>query len=161
MRRFLLWLIAAGGLLAQSGIEVPLAGYIRDGAGALRPVHGVAGSFQVGAPILTGVVAVLFNGNVGLARTGEGLFAFDKAGRLFGPVDGEWEAPPCPIFTDGDELVFRKGDGTEIRAKIDGAVLGIEQAGEEWFAVHQPDRLLAVRLAGESLEIWRLPEASQ
>ncbi len=161
MKRIALMLAVLSGLLAQSGIQAPLAGYVRDGDGALRPVHGIAANLYTGEPILKGVTAAAFDGTLGLAKTGDGLYAFDKDGRLFGPVSAEWEAPPLPIFADNDELVFRKPDGTEIRAKVEGAVLSVEQMGDEWFAVHQPDRRLAVRLAGERLEICRLPEASR
>ena len=87
MKRFFLILVAAaGGLLAQSGISPPRAGYIRDDAGGLRPVYGVAGSFVLGDPIASGVISAAFSGRLGLAKTAGTLYAFDREGRLLGQL---------------------------------------------------------------------------
>ena len=37
--------------------------------------------------------------------------------------------------------------------------LGIEQMGENWYHVWDERRHLAVRLAGDQLEVYRLPES--
>ena len=162
MRRALLTVAAAlGGLLAQSRIELPFAGYARDGAGALRPVYGMSGGLLVGKPIAQGVIAAIFDGSVGLARTRDAVYGFDRDGRLLGQIPVEWEDPVLAITHDGDELVVRKPDGTELRTKVEGSVLAIEQMGEGWFCVHQADRRLAVRLQEDRLEISRLPEADR
>ena len=162
MRRVLFALtVALGGLLAQSGIELPFAGYARDGSGALRPVYGMTGNLLVGKPIAQGVIAAIFDGRVGLARTQDAVYGFDRDGRFLGQIPVDWEDPVLPITHDGDELVVRKADGTELRAKIEGPVLGIEQMGEGWFCAHQADRRLAVRLLDDRLEISRMPEAEQ
>jgi hypothetical protein len=161
MKRALLAVAAAlGGLLAQSGIKPPLAGFARDRAGALRPVYGVTGSLILGEPIAQGVVAAIFDGLAGLAKTRDGVYAFDTQGWLLGRMPADWEEPLLPIRHEGDELIFRQADGTELRAKIEGEVLAIEQMGEGWFCVHQADRRLAVRLFVDRLEISRLPEVA-
>ena len=68
--------------------------------------------------------------HTGMEKTGEGLYAFSRDGSLVGPVPLEWEEPLLPIFADGDELVFRKEDGTEIRAEIErGTPRSRDQAG--------------------------------
>ncbi|HSW50997.1 MAG TPA: hypothetical protein VLH09_12520 [Bryobacteraceae bacterium] len=161
MRRAPIFLAAFGGLLAQSGIAPPLAGFIRDGAGALRPVYGMTGNLALGEPIAQGVVEAIFDGQVGLARTQDAIYAFDSGGHLFGPVPVEWEAPALPIAAEGDELVYRRADGSELRAKVEGEMLAIERMGEAWYGVHQADRRLAVRVLEDRMEISRLPEAAQ
>ena len=162
MSRALFALAAAlGGLLAQSRIELPFAGYVRDGAGALRPVYGMTGNLLVGKPIAQGVIAAIFDGRVGLARTQDAVYGFDRDGRLLGQIPADWEDPVLPITQDGDELVARRADGSELRAKVEGSVLAIEQMGDGWFCVHQADLRLAVRLLEDRIEISRLPEAER
>ena len=161
MRRTLLFLAAFGGLLAQYGLAPPLAGFVRDGAGALRPVYGVPGNFVSGEPVARGVEAAIFDGQAGLAKTRDAVYAFDGEGRLLGRIEAEWEPPVLPIRVEGDELAVRRADGSELRAKIEGEVLAIEQMGAGWYCVHQADRRLAVGLRDDRLEISRLPEAAE
>ena len=201
MKRALLAFAATlSGLLAQSGISPPLAGYVKDNGGALRPVYGVAGNLVLGKPIAEGVISVAFSGRIGLAKTSDSLYAFDPQGqplgrmdapegpaRFFVPAGGmvaqaclsgtsesivwkdggfqsvfttDCEAPALPLFSDGDALVFRKADGTELRSEIEGPALSIEQMGEGWYSVRQAQRRLAVRVFEDRLETYRLPEAA-
>jgi hypothetical protein len=211
MKRFFLILAAAaGGLLAQSGISPPRAGYIKDDAGGLRPVYGVAGSFLLGDPIASGVISAAFSGRLGLAKTSGALYAFDREGRLIGqfpaaegpaqfmfsrggseaivflPDTSEWvrwrngEFQLLPIADHGEsalsagltladgtlvfaadnELVLRKADGSETRTSLTGPILSIEQMGEGWIHVREAGRHTAVRLAGDRIEVYRLPEAA-
>jgi hypothetical protein len=188
------------GLLAQSGISPPLAGYVRDGGGALRPVYGVAGNLVLGRPVAEGVVSAAFSGSIGLAQISDSLYAFDPQGRPLGRADipsgparffflaggiaaqacfsgaspsvlwkdgsfqsasaSDCEALALPLLSEGDTLVFRKPDGTELRTWIDGPARSIEQMGEGWYSVRQAHRLLAVRVLEDRLETYRLPEAA-
>ncbi|MFB3778049.1 MAG: hypothetical protein ACE141_10575 [Bryobacteraceae bacterium] len=160
MKRGFIFLAVFTGLLAQSGVAPPLAGFARDRAGALRPVYGMTGNFVLGAPIAQGVAAAIFDGQTGLARIQDAVYAFNSRGQLLGQIPEEWEAPALPLTVEGDELVLRRDDGGELRTKVEGEVLEIEQMGEGWFCVHQVDRRLAVRLLDGRLEISRLPEAA-
>jgi hypothetical protein len=54
----LLWLLSlALTASAQTGLNVPTAGFMVDHAGSLRPVTGIAQSFLVGDPLRTGVLS--------------------------------------------------------------------------------------------------------
>jgi hypothetical protein len=184
-------------VLLAAAIAPPQAGFIRDGAGELRPVHGLAGSFVLGEPVASGVQSAAFSGRTGLAKTRDTLRAFDAEGRLLGETpaaegparfafssDG-WEAvaflpetcetirwrngsfepastqdcqaPASPLSADGDELIWRRPEGTEIRTKLAGPPLWIEQMGDGWFHVWESGRHTAVRLRDDRLEIYRLP----
>lgn len=85
---------AALGICAwgQSGLEHPTLGVMLDAAGAIRPVHGIAGSVTLGEPLATGVLssacsrqlclsktdsAILFGDRVTNAPSGPALFALD------------------------------------------------------------------------------------
>ena len=159
MRRLLLMAAGVGILSAQSGIGPPLAGYMRDSSGALRPVYGVFGNLVLGEPIARGVVAASFSGRVGLARTADGTYAFDASGRSLGRVPvARRKLPPLALVVEGEELVFRGPGGVELRTRVEGVVLGIERMGENWFQVHQAGRHLAVRALEDRLEVCTLPE---
>ena len=159
MRRLLLVAAGMGILSAQSGIGPPLAGYMRDSSGALRPVYGVFGNLVVGEPIARGVVAASFSGRVGLARTADGTYAFDANGRFLGRVPApRRNLPPMALVAEGEELVFRGPGGIELRTRVEGIVLSIERMGESWFQVHQAGRRLVVRAIEDRLEVCTLPE---
>lgn len=163
MKRLALALAAGlGSLLAQSGIAPPLAGYIRDKAGDLRPVHGITGNLLVGRPVASGVIEAYFSGRFGVARTATGYYLFGADGQLLGPLESVVQKPlPETLSVEAEGLVFRKTDGTELRSRMTGAVLGIEQMSEGWFHVRQEGRSLAVRVREDRLEVFQLPGSPQ
>jgi hypothetical protein len=129
----------AGALLAQSGISPPLAGFLRCEDGKLRPVYGLAGNFVLGAPIAQETrTQPLRNGRTTLSLPGGALLLAEENG-----------------------LVYRKADGAELRTPLDAPVLRIERMSDTWIHVRVAGKSLAVRLAGERLEVYRLPEAAE
>jgi hypothetical protein len=102
----LILIAAAGGLLAQSGITPPRVGYIRDEAGALRPVYGVAGSFVLGRPInKRPVISAAFSGRLGLAKTAAAIYAFDREGRRLGRLAAADGPAQFAFSPDGSEAI--------------------------------------------------------
>jgi hypothetical protein len=67
MRLLLSFVLAAAGAVAQ--VSAPAAGFLRDRAGCLRPVLGVAGSFVLGDVIEIDVISAGFGKTVGFAKT--------------------------------------------------------------------------------------------
>ncbi len=111
---YLILIAAAGGLLAQSGITPPRVGYIRDEAGALRPVYGVAGNFVLGQPInKRPVISAAFSGRLGLAKTAAALYTFDREGRRLGRLAAA-DGPAQFVFSsDGSEAIVFLPDTSE------------------------------------------------
>lgn len=72
---------------AQSAIAPPQLGFVTDGARALRPVYGVAGSFVLGAAAAGDVADAAFSGSFGLLKSDSSLAAFDAQGKLLGSVE--------------------------------------------------------------------------
>ncbi len=162
MKRALLVLAAAGTLVGQSGVGRPLAGFIRDADGALRPVFGIAGNLVAGRAVAHGVLAAGYSGRNGWAQTAEGWFRFGADGVLHGPAARQrLHASPPPLVWEADTLVLARPGGAALRAAVQGPVLSIEQMGEDWFHVRQPGRGLAVRATEDRLEVFPLPEAAQ
>jgi hypothetical protein len=89
--------LSASLALAQSGIEVPDIGAIVDSSGALRQVQGVAGSFRLGPPGVTDVLAAACSERLCLAKTDS---------KILSPT-GETDAPQGPaIFgLNGDTAI--------------------------------------------------------
>ncbi len=136
---WLLLVAVASGLLAQSVIGPPTAGFIRCIDGKLRPVYGVAGNFVLGPPIEEGP-------RVRPPRRVQTALAFPDGARL---------------FSEEGDLVYRKPDGAEIRTMLSKPVLYMEQMGLRWIHIQLEDRSLAVRLTGDQLEVYWLPEAAR
>ena len=131
--RCLILVAAAAGLLAQSGITPPRLGYIRDEAGALRPVYGVAGSFVLGRQInKRPVISAAFSGRLGLAKTAAALYAFDREGRRLGRLAAA-DGPAQFVFsTDVSEAIVFLPDTSEWFRWRNGGFqpVPIEDAGE-------------------------------
>jgi len=160
MRRLIFALLAFSALApGQSGIGVPLIGFIRDAGNVLRPVYGIAGNFITGEAAATGVLRVTFNGRTGIAITGGGAYLFNSAGRFLRRLD---EAPPIAsrLSSAGNTLEFAKDGGTVLRLELPEQPLAIEQMGENWFHVRLSKSSLAVRVSEEKLEAFQLPEAA-
>jgi hypothetical protein len=140
MRRASFILLAvAGALLAQSGISPPLAGFIRCEDGKLRPVYGLAGNFVLGSPVEEET-------RTQPVRNGRTTLSLPGGARL---------------LAEENDLVYRKADGVELRTTLDAPVLRLERMSDAWIHVRSAGKSFAVRLAGERLEVYRLPEAAE
>ena len=140
MRRASLVLLAvAGALLAQSGISPPLAGFIRCEDGKLRPVYGLAGNFVLGVPVAEETRRIA-------PRQARTALSLPGGARL---------------LAEGNDLVYRKADGAEVRAALGGPVIRLERMSDAWSHVRAAGKSFAVRLADHRLEVYRLPEAAE
>ncbi|HEX8984847.1 MAG TPA: hypothetical protein VF767_05435 [Bryobacteraceae bacterium] len=77
---------------AQSGIVAPRAGCVRDRAGTLRTVFGMAGTFLPGQAVRTEVVSAACSEQLAVAKTAGALEVRDASMRLL----GRWAAPAGP-----------------------------------------------------------------
>ena len=68
-----LWVCAAAGVYAQSGIGVPRAGCVLDGVGRLGQVRGVAGAFVPGKAVEKGVIAAACSEHLSVVKTEQEL----------------------------------------------------------------------------------------
>lgn len=176
MRPIVFFLLIAAAVPAQIGAPAAL-GFIRDRAGALRPVHGVAGNFVLGDPLEIGVLAASFSGHLGFAKTVNALLIFEdgKLSRRIDAPDGTatfvWEQPDqlshMRFTNTGDcvrpvdsrlETVACKADSeAPLPADAPEAVGGIEQMSRDWRVVRTESGLFAVRKE----TVYQLPEAAE
>jgi hypothetical protein len=141
-------LIAAGGLLAQSGIHPPQAGYIRDGARALRPVYGMAGSFILGAPVANEVLSAAFSGRIGLAKTAGMISVFDAEGHLVAQSEVGGGPARITFSRDGSQATaFLLDSGESIRWT--GARFRVESGIPAAFSLELADGTLVLAEGGE------------
>lgn len=80
--------------LAQSGLEVPRLGFVRDSGNRVRPLYGIAGNFVVGQALVEGAISVASSDRWGLAKLERQVILLDTGGL----VRARWEAP------DGEAL---------------------------------------------------------
>ncbi len=83
----LLTLSLACAAWAQNTLTPPQIGFMRDPAGGLRPVFGIAGNFLPGDAVVEGVVSAASSGTFGLAKTDSALIVVDRQGRRLASVD--------------------------------------------------------------------------
>lgn len=153
MRRFAIFLLAAGCLPAE--MSAPLIGYLRDSAGAVRPVHGVAGAFLLGDAVEQGATAARFSGRSGcILRDGQVLHLRD--GHVVDTPAESCMEEALPVAVEGDEIVLL---GTGVRLRTPVAVDSVERMGSEWYVLRSASRLFALRATRGREAIYELPEA--
>jgi len=113
------------GSWAQSAIAPPQLGFVTDGARALRPVYGVAGSFVLGPAVAGSVADAAFSGSLGLLKTDASLAAFDAQGKLLGSMEAA---------EGGAQFAFSP-DGTAALAYLSAGNLLIEWCGGQFTPV--------------------------
>lgn len=86
MRTRLLVVLAAIGCFAQ--MSAPRIGFVRDVAGSLRPVHGVAGAFVLGEAIVKDVVSAASSGAYTIVKTETEVLVLEG-----GEIQSRQEAP--------------------------------------------------------------------
>lgn len=181
--RPLAMLLLATAALPQ--IEAPRAGVIRDRAGVLRPVYGVAGSFVLGEPLADEVLSAGFSRSDGFAKTASELIVFhdgkevDRVPAPPGPARFVFSPQPAAYFPATGELWSAKTRRSEsaappeetVRCESDEVVLpggervrlpepvaGIEWMSEHWVIARGDAALYAVRVNGNSHTVVQLPE---
>lgn len=93
-RLLIVALSLAAAICGQSGIRAPLLGFFQDGAGAFRPVYGLAGNLVTGGPLDTGILSAASAGELTWVKTEDRLRSFDASGI----VTCELPAPPGPAL---------------------------------------------------------------
>jgi len=93
-------LLAAGLLIsafatAQPGLAPPEIGCFRDSAGNVRPLHGISGTFWLGAPVISGVDSVASSGRASMIVAGNRLRVLDGSGH---PLGRTWPAEHPVLF---------------------------------------------------------------
>ncbi len=168
----------AGPVLAEPGVALPRVAYVKDPAGRLRPLHGVAGTFLLGAPALSGVRAFSAWGEEAAAVVDSRVLFFRNGrpvrelpapgGRAVLGLDQQGE-PAAVVFPEAASAAFRTREGwkslpvrlpegtilaaaTEARGAV--LVLAVRRPGGLW-VIHQ--------LAGRGLLLrqeWVAPNVS-
>ena len=144
-------------VLAPAQVGAPLAGLVRTAAGTVRPVHGVAGSFILGEPLMEGVEALHFDGSGGWARSGGEVLILGRDGEVLRRVQEQPAREEIAVI-EGDELVLR-ASGRRLRLPF--AVDRIERAGAEYLALSGSEGRLLARITHGREALFVLPEAAQ
>ena len=175
-------------LTALSQVRPPRAGIVRDRAGALRPVYGVAGAFVLGDALETGVLSAGFSGATGFAKTARELLVLhdgaivERIPAPSGPAEFHFEADPGVYFPESGEVWSTKtrrltpaarpqtrlaAEGDEValpaggRVRLPELVLAVEWMSEDWVVARGAEALHAIRAGGGTAAVVRLPEAAQ
>jgi hypothetical protein len=156
--RFVLALIALC-TLAAGQVSAPFVGLVRLNDSTVRPLHGVAGSFTLGEPLLAGVDALHFDGSDGWARCGDEVLKLDRAGRVLAgePVD-ETGSVDEVAYIDGNELVIRRSGA---RLLLPFAVDRLERAGADYVALSGAEGRLLARLTEGREALFAMPEVAE
>jgi hypothetical protein len=174
--------------IAMAQIGPPRAGFIRDRAGALRPVHGVAGAFVLGEAVETGVLSAGFSGKLGFVKTASELIVFrdgfvvDRIEAPTGPAEFTFGARPAIYFVDTGELwEWPRRTGWRAarsvadlhcdygyvvlasgeRVRTPEPAMEVERMSEEWAVARTESALYAIRITGTERTIVQLPELPQ
>ena len=156
MTRFL-WILAVGtALMAQSGLNVPQAGWMLDGKGALRPVMGFGGNFWLGAQTAQGAAAA-FGAQGGFVQEGDAVTVLNAAGKPGLRLPGSpaavfgftrWGVPALVYVPGRGELLrVTRNAAEKVPGNLDGLLAVAEADGNDALAlVNQKDGLWLLRV---------------
>ncbi len=179
MRRLLVAPLFA--VVAVAQISAPRLGLVRDRAGSLRPVYGVAGSFALGDSVVDNVTAVASGSRYTFAATADEVLLLDG-------LDVVWRAsadssvtefrldkggrPASVRFSNGNCLVWGKRmdapdagpcpegvDVVQTKIRLPENVEAIEPLSGEMKVVRTSSRLYVLR-TGDREALYELPEVS-
>jgi hypothetical protein len=128
VRLFLSIILGAGGVCAQSGIEVPAIGVIVDSSGSLRQVQGVAGSFFLAPPSVPGVLSAACSEQLCLVKTGSKILsATGETDAAPGPAIFAFSGDSATIFFPESRTFARWHDNTldPLDWAVDGEILSV------------------------------------
>jgi len=92
-------------MAAESGIATPEVGFVRDRAGAVRPIYGLAGSFVPGPPAGFHATAAAFSETLRWIQTEESLFLLDEAGNLLYKHEASGSPAAFAFSADGTSAI--------------------------------------------------------
>jgi hypothetical protein len=141
---------------AAGQISAPVIGYIRDLAGILRPVSGVAGAFVLGEPVESGVIEARFLGTSGCAWTEAGVVALHRGRRT--EQRATCPEPSSAVRIEGDEVVI---ESTGARLRVPSGASAIEQMARHWYVLRAATALYALHAKPGSEALYQLPEAAE
>jgi hypothetical protein len=141
---------------AAGQISAPVIGYLRDLAGMLRPVSGIAGAFVLGEPVESGIIEARFLGTSGCAWTETGTIAFRNGQRID-------DSTTCPatssaVRIEGDEAVI---EATGVRIRVPSPVSAVEQMADQWYVLRAAAALYAFHTRPGAETLYQLPEAAR
>lgn len=143
MRASALILCAAISAWAQSGVSEPRIGMIRDTAGLLRPVSGIAGNFVVRDSLTSAVSAFAFSGQIGIAKLDASTVVMDASGKVISATDSPSGPAVFGFSPDGTAAIaYYALDGSFARWLTDAwtpLVLDPQIFGGALLSINTPD----------------------
>jgi len=125
--------LLAGCAFAQ--VEIPTIGMMVDASGALRPVYGVAGNFTLGPPQEVAETSAVLDPTPLLTAYGA-------------------------VFVDGDEVVLRRPDASEVRFLVSG-IVALRAMSKDWVQVMTSGGSYALRVEREQEALFVLPTTTR
>ena len=180
--KYLLPFLALCVLMLQAQIQPPFIGHMRDRAGRVVPVYGIAGTFTLGAPLVEGATEASFGPHGGFVRAGDGWFAVrpgewmklpDSAARLLLTRHDAWiqidsgtecQRPEQAFAGESERCPDQSLTIEDFVSRLDlpEPVSAVERMSGDWYVLRGERGLYAVRWpAGGEPEVWQLPEGEQ
>jgi hypothetical protein len=146
--------------LAQGGLTPPRIGFVRDGAGNIRPLFGISGNFWLGEKVAADGVSLASSRSFSILKTSRAILVYNAVGDLVGrptPAAGSalfaFTPAGSPAFAwlqDSGELLKWNGQRfqpTSVNAaSLDGTVVSLGA----------PDSSTAAFLVQRGTEVWRV-----
>jgi hypothetical protein len=146
--------------LTQSGLTPPRIGFVRDGAGNVRPLFGISGNFWLGEKVAAAALSVASSGSFSILKTSRAILVYDATGNLVGRSTAAagsalfaFTSAGSPAFAwlqDSGELLRWNGQRFEPTpvnaADLNGTVISLAA----------PDSSTAAFLVQRRTEIWRV-----
>jgi hypothetical protein len=155
-------LSCAAAALAQPAISTPSVGVVRDSAGSVHAVNGIAGNFLIADTGISNAVSAAFSGSAGLIKTDSELLVLDASNQVSarydvpgGPALFAFDSSGAPALAYYSGTLFRFREDSLEPVNWSGDAVAIALAGPQSAAVlvRRDDQLWNVRLSVMSGEV--------
>jgi len=147
----------AAAICGQSGIMAPHLGFVQDGAGALRPLYGLAGNLIAGEPLAGDIVSAAVFRDFVWIKTEDKLRSVDAYGRLA----CEMPAPPGPALFSSSTVLYPGTMELQPLGTCRAGVIPVDSVTGDILSFASPGRNRAGIIVRRESQLWLIEISSR
>ena len=152
---FVLMFASAAAVAQQNPVSAPVVGTVRDAAGGLRAVVGIAGNFIVSEASISKAVSAAFSATAGLVKTDSSLLVLDASGQVVNRYDApagpalfafDPSGAPALAYSSGMLSRIEPGGLTAVNWTGDAVSIAMADQNSAWAVVRREAALWKIRI---------------
>jgi hypothetical protein len=146
--------------LSQSGLTPPRIGFVRDGAGNVRPLFGISGNFWLGEKVAAAALSVASSGSFSILKTARAILVYDALGGLVGRPTTAAGSALCAFTPAGaPAFAWLRDSGELLRwnsPRFQPTPVNAANLSGTVISLAAPDSSTAAFLVQRGTQVWRV-----